>query len=146
MGAVTELLVPDNLKSTVTRPCRYEPQANATYEDLATHYRTAILPARGRRPRDKVKVEQSVLLVERWILARLRNQLFFSLSELNAAIRALLQELNERPFKKLPGCRRTLFAQLDRPAMIALPSQRYTYAEWKQALVHIDYHVEVAGH
>ena len=138
--------MPDNLKSAVTRPCRYEPQANATYEDLAAHYRTAILPARVRRPRDKAKVEQSVLLVERWILARLRNQIFFSLNELNAAIRALLGELNERPFKKLPGCRRTLFEQLDRPAMIALPAERYSYAEWRKARVHIDYHVEVEGH
>jgi transposase len=146
MGAVAELLVPDNLKSAVTKTCRYEPRANATYEDLAAHYRTAILPARVRRPRDKAKVEQSVLLVERWILARLRNQLFFSLSELNAAIRALLAELNERPFKKLPGCRRTLFEQLDRPAMIALPAERYSYAEWRKARVHIDYHVEVEGH
>jgi transposase len=139
MGAVAELLVPDNLKSAVTKTCRYEPRANATYEDLAAHYRTAILPARVRRPRDKAKVEQSVLLVERWILARLRNQLFFSLSELNAAIRALLAELNERPFKKLPGCRRTLFEQLDRPAMTALPAERYSYAEWRKARVHIDY-------
>jgi transposase len=146
LGAVPELVVPDNLKSAVTRPCRYEPQANATYEELAAHYRTAILPARVRRPRDKAKVEQSVLLVERWILARLRHQSFFSLSELNAAIRTLLGPLNERPFKKLPGCRRTLFEQLDRPAMTPLPSERYSYAEWKQARVHIDYHVEVEGH
>lgn len=146
MGGVAELLVPDNLKSAVTRTCRYEPQVNATYEELAAHYRTAILPARVRRPRDKAKVEQSVLLVERWILARLRHQGFFSLSELNAAIRTLLQALNERPFKKLPGCRKTLFEQLDRPAMIPLPAARYTYAEWKKALVHIDYHVEVDGH
>jgi transposase len=146
MGAAPELLVPDNLKSAVTRPCRYEPRANATYEDLAAHYHSAILPARVRRPRDKAKVEQSVLLVERWILARLRDQIFFSLSELNAAIRTLLTELNERPFKKLPGCRRTLFEQLDRPAMISLPAERYSYAEWRKARVHIDYHVEVEGH
>lgn len=146
LGAVPELVVPDNLKSAVTRPCRYEPQANATYEELAAHYRTAILPARVRRPRDKAKVEQGVLLVERWILARLRHQSFFSLSELNAAIRTLLGPLNERPFKKLPGCRRSLFEQLDRPAMNPLPSERYSYAEWKKARVHIDYHVEVEGH
>jgi transposase len=146
MGAVAELLVPDNLKSAVTRPCRYEPQANATYEELAAHYRTAILPARVRRPRDKAKVEQSVLLVERWILARLRHQTFFSLSELNTEIRTLLGQLNERPFKKLPGCRRSLFEQIDRPAMHPLPVERYAYAEWKKARVHIDYHVEVEGH
>ncbi len=145
-GSVPALLVPDNIKSAVTMPCRYEPLANATYEDLAAHYSTAILPARVRRPRDKAKVEQSVLLVERWILARLRHQTFFSLSELNAAIRELLQRLNGRPFKKLPGCRRTLFEQLDRPAMKPLPAQRYTYAEWKKARVNIDYHVEIEGH
>ncbi len=138
--------MPDNIKSAVTRPCRYEPLANATYEDLATHYGTAILPARVRRPRDKAKVEQSVLLVERWILARLRHQSFFSLSQLNAAIGELLQRLNARPFKKLPGCRKTLFEQLDRPAMKPLPCERYTYAEWKKARVNIDYHVEIEGH
>lgn len=146
LGAVPALLVPDNLKSAVTRPCRYEPEANATYEELAQHYGTAILPARVRRPRDKAKVENAVLLVERWILARLRHQSFFSLTELNAAIRELLEVLNRRPFKKLPGCRRQLFEQLDRPAMKRLPAARYTYAEWKRARVHIDYHVEVEGH
>ena len=145
-GAVPALLVPDNIKSAVTRPCRYEPLVNATYEDLATHYRTAILPARVRRPRDKAKVEQSVLLVERWILARLRHQTFFSLSELNTAIQQLLTHLNERPFKKLSGCRKALFEQLDRPAMTSLPPERYTYAEWSKARVHIDYHVEIDGH
>ena len=134
------------MKSAVTRPCRYEPEANATYEELAQHYGTAILPARVRRPRDKAKVENAVLLVERWILARLRHQSFFSLSELNAAIRELLEVLNRRSFKKLPGCRRQLFEQLDRPAMKRLPAARYTYAEWKCARVHIDYHVEVEGH
>ena len=146
LGAVPALLVPDNLKSAVARPCRYEPEANATYEELATHYGTAILPARVRRPRDKAKVEQGVLLVERWILARLRHHTFFSLAELNAAIRTLLDELNRKRFKTLPGCRRTLFEQLDRPAMATLPGERYTYAEWKRARVHIDYHVEVEGH
>ncbi len=146
LGSVPALLVPDNIKSAVTRPCRYEPQANATYEELAEHYGTAILPARVRRPRDKAKVEQSVLLVERWILAKLRKHTFFSLAELNAAIRELLAQLNTRPFKKLPGCRKTLFEQLDRPAMKPLPPERYTYAQWKKARVHIDYHVEIEGH
>lgn len=146
MGAVPALLVPDNLKSAVARPCRYEPQANATYEDCSDHYGTAILPARVRRPRDKAKVENSVLLVERSILARLRNHTFFSLAELNAAIRELLEGLNTKPFKKLPGCRKDLFEQLDHPAMKPLPAERYTYAEWKKARVHIDYHVEVLGH
>jgi transposase len=146
LGAVPALLVSDNLKSAVNRPCRYEPQTQATYEDLADHYGTALLPARVRRPRDKAKVENAVLLVERWILARLRQQTFFSLTALNEAIRELLKALNAKPFQKLPGCRKTLFEQLDRPAMKPLPDARYTYAEWKKARVHIDYHVEVLGH
>ncbi len=146
LGSVPELLVPDNLKSAVTRPCRYEPAANATYEDMADYYGLAILPARVRQARDKAKVENSVLLVQRWILARLRHHTFFSLAELNAAIQELLIGLNQRPFKKLPGCRRDLFEQIDRPAMQVLPPQRYTYAEWKLVRVHIDYHVEVLGH
>ena len=146
MGSVPALLVPDNLKSAVTKPCRYEPAANATYEDLADHYGTAILPTRVRRPRDKAKVENSVLLVERWILAKLRHHTFFSLAELNTAIQELLEGLNNKPFKKLPGCRKALFEQLDAPAMKPLVRERYTYAEWKKARVHIDYHVEVLGH
>jgi transposase len=146
MGSVAELLVPDNLKSAVIRPCRYEPGLNATYQALAEHYGTAILPARVRKPRDKAKVENGVLLVERWILARLRNQTFFSLSELNQAIAALLEELNDKPFKKLPGSRRSLFEALDRPAMKPLPAERYVYAEWSKARVSIDYHVAVDGH
>ena len=146
MGSVPALLVPDNLKSAVTKPCRYEPAANATYEDLADHYGTAILPTRVRRPRDKAKVENSVLLVERWILAKLRHHTFFSLAELNTAIQELLEGLNNKPFKKLPGCRKVLFEQLDAPAMKPLVRERYTYAEWKKARVHIDYHVEVLGH
>ena len=146
MGSVAALLVPDNLKSAVVRPCRYEPGLNATYQALAEHYGTAILPARVRKPRDKAKVENGVLLVERWILARLRNQTFFSLSELNQAIAALLEELNDKPFKKLPGSRRSLFETLDRPAMKPLPAERYVYAEWSKARVSIDYHVAVDGH
>lgn len=146
MGAVPELLVPDNLKSAVIRPCRYEPQLNATYEDMADHYGTAVLAARVRKPRDKAKVENAVLLVERWILARLRHHTFFTLAALNAEIRELLSDLNTRRFKKLPGCRRELFEQLDRPVMKPLPAARYAYAEWKKARVHIDYHVEVLEH
>jgi transposase len=145
-GAVPALLVPDNLKSAVARACRYEPEPNATYQELASHYGTAILPARVRRPRDKAKVEAGVQLVERWILARLRHQSFLSLPELNAAIRTLLEELNTRPFKKLPGSRRTLFETLDKPAMRPLPPERYVLAEWRIARVHIDYHVEADGH
>lgn len=146
MGGVAALLVPDNLKSAIHDACRYEPQANSTYADLAAHYSTAILPARPYKPRDKAAVETSVLLVQRWILARLRHRQFFSLEELNAAIRALLVELNHRPFKKLEGSRQSAFEAVDRPALRALPATRYEYAEWKQALVNIDYHVDVHGH
>ena len=142
MGCVAALLVPDNLKSAIKLACRYEPECTSTYEDLARHYGTAILPARPYKPRDKAAAELSVLLVERWILARLRNRQFFSLEELNAAIRELLVELNHRPFKKLDGCRRSAFETIDRPAMRPLPATRYEFAEWKKAIVNIDYHVE----
>ena len=145
-GGVTETLVVDNLKAAVTHPHRYEPELNPTYTDLATHYGVAVLPTRVAKPRDKAKVEQSVLLVERWILARLRHQSFFSLDALNRAIAALLTRLNERAFKKLPGSRRTLYEQLERPALKPLPATPYVFATWKKVRVNIDYHVEVERH
>jgi transposase len=145
-GSVPERVVNDNLKSGVTRACRWEPEINPTYHDLAVHYGVAVLPARVRKPRDKAKVEVGVQVVERWILARLRKRSFFSLCELNQAIRELLVWLNERPFRKLPGCRRERFEQIDRPAMKPLPLTRYEYAEWRKARVAVDYHVEVEGH
>ncbi len=144
-GAAPEILVPDNLKSGVARACRYEPDLNPGYLELANHYGIAVVPARSRKPRDKAKVEGGVLIVERWILACLRHRTFFSLAELNAAIRELLTRLNGRPFKKLPGCRQHLFRTLDYPAMRPLPAQRYDFAEWKKARVNVDYHIEVAG-
>jgi len=143
---VPELVVPDNLKSGVSKAHRYEPDTNPTYQDMALHYGVAVLPTRVRKPRDKAKVESGVLVVERWILAALRHRQFFSLRELNAAISELLVKLNERPFRKLPGCRRDHFEQLDRPALQPLPAEPYVYAEWKKARVHIDYHVAVDGH
>jgi transposase len=146
MGCVAALLVPDNLKSAIKRACRYEPEATSTYEDLARHYATAILPARPFHPRDKPAVEASVLLVQRWLLARLRHRQFFSLEALNAAIGELLVILNNRPFQKLDGCRRSAFETIDRPAMTPLPGTRYEFAEWKKAIVNIDYHVDVGGH
>ena len=146
LGAVPEIVVPDNLKSAVFRAHRYEPQLNRSYQEWGEYYGVAILPARKARPRDKAKAEQGVLLVERWILARLRNRQFFSLAELNAEIARLLERLNDRPFKKLPGCRRSLYESLDRPAMRPLPVKPYEFAEWKPVRVHIDYHVEVDGH
>ena len=140
---VSEIVVPDNLKSGVKHPPRYEPDLNPTYQELGAHYGVAILPARVRRPRDKAKAEIGVLLVERWILAALRNRTFFSLSELNRAIAGLLERLNARPFKKLPGSRRELFERLDRPALRTLPGIPFEYAEWRKARVNIDYHVAV---
>ncbi len=146
LGGVSELLVPDNLRSGVSKAHRYEPDLNPTYADLASHYGVAVLPARVRKPRDKAKAEAGVLLVERWILAVLRHRTCFSLAELNREIARLLERLNTRPFKKLPGSRRELFEQLDRPALRPLPAQPYEFAEWKKVRVNIDYHVEVEGH
>jgi len=145
-GGVPRAVVPDNLKSGVRHPCFYEPDLNPTYQDWAQHYGTAVLPTRVRRPRDKAKVEAGVLLVERWILARLRHRTFFSLAELDEAIRELLDRLNDRPFQKLEGSRRSLFTTLDRPALAPLPPTRYDFAQWKKARVNIDYHVDVLGH
>lgn len=146
LGGVPQLVIPDNLRSGVTKAHRYEPELNPTYAELAAHYGVAVLPARSRKPRDKAKVEVGVQVVERWILARLRHRIFFSLPELNAAIQELLTDLNHRAFQKLPGTRQEWFARLDRPALGPLPAQPYEYAEWKKARVNIDYHVEVAGH
>jgi transposase len=146
LGGVPQIVVPDNLKSGVTKACRYEPGVNVTYEEMAQHYGLAVVPARPRKPRDKAKAEAGVLLVERWILAALRKRTFFSLGEVNQAIAELLAGLNERPFRQREGSRRTLFESLDRPALKPLPSERYQYGEWKRARVNIDYHVEFDRH
>lgn len=145
-GGVSEILVPDNLRSAVTKACRYEPVINSSYQHMANHYRTAIIPARPYRPKDKAKAENAVLVVERWILARLRHQQFFTLAELNQHIRFLLEDLNTRPFKKLPGNRRSQFELLDKPAMRALPATAYHYTECKLVRINIDYHFEYDKH
>lgn len=145
-GGVPEIVVPDNLKSAVSKPCRYEPDLNPSYQDLAEHYGTAVIPARVRKPKDKAKAEVGVQVVERWILARLRKQTFFSLTEANAAIRSLLDDLNSRPFKKLPGCRKEAFESLDRPVLKPLPRQPYTFAQWEKVRPGFDYHIDVDGH
>jgi transposase len=145
-GGAAEVLVPDNLRAAVTKPHLYEPDLNATYHDMATHYGMAIVPARVAKPRDKAKAEVGVQVVERWILAVLRNRVFFSLAELNFEIAGLLQRLNARPFRKLPGSRQSAFDSLDRPALTPLPQARYAFAEWKKVRVHIDYHVELERH
>lgn len=145
-GGVPQIVVPDNLKSAVTKPCRYEPDLNPSYQDLAEHYGTAVIPARVRKPKDKAKAEVGVQIVERWILARLRKQTFFSLADANAAIRTLLIDLNSRPFKKLSGSRKEAFERLDQPALNPLPPNAYTFSLWKKVRVGIDYHVEIDGH
>jgi len=146
MGGVPEVVVPDNLRSGITKAHRYDPDINPTYQDLANHYGVAVVPARVRRPKDKAKAEVGVQIVERWILAALRNQTFFSLDELNQTIQMRLVQLNQRPFKKLPGCRAQCFKTLDYPALSALPATPYVYAQWKKVSVPADYHIEVDGH
>jgi transposase len=146
LRGVPEVVVPDNLKAAVSRPHRYEPTLNRTDAECAQHDGVAIVPARAARPRDKAQGEVGVQVVERWILARLRHHTFFSLLELNTAIADLLAALNQRPFKKLPGSRQSVFESLDRPALRPLPAQPYAYAVWKLVRVNIDYHVAVDGH
>lgn len=146
IGGVPRQIVPDNLRSGVLRANWYEPGLNPTYTDLAAHYGTAILPARVRRPRDKAKVEAGVLVVERWILARLRHRRFTSLAALNTAITELLESLNNRPMRRLGVSRRQLFEELERPALRDLPAEAYVYAEWRIRRVGLDYHVDVDGH
>jgi transposase len=145
-GGVAEILVPDNLKTGVTKPNRYEPDINPTYLDLAQHYGTTVIPARPGKPRDKAKVESAVLVAERWILAPLRNWKFFNIAELNKAISQKLAEFNNRKFQKLDTTRRQLFETVDKPALKPLPVNPYEYAEWKKARVNIDYHIEIFRH
>lgn len=145
-GGVPELVVPDQLKSAVTQSHRYDPGLNESYQHMAQHYRVGIMPARPRKPKDKAKVENAVLVVQRWILARLRNLTFFSLFELNQHIRRLLEDLNNRPFKKLPGSRRSHFERWEQQVLRPLPTQSYQYTHIKQATVHIDYHIEYEKH
>jgi transposase len=145
-GAVPEIIIPDNLKSGVTKPCYYEPDINPTYLGMALHYGTVIIPARVAKPRDKAKVETAVKIAEMWILAALRNHTFFSLEELNKAVAEKLIEFNNRKFKKMDGSRRSLFETIDKPALKSLPLQAYEYAEWKKSTVNIDYHITLDDH
>lgn len=145
-GGVPSQVTPDNLKSAVTRPSHGEAQIQETYQDMARHYGTVIIPARVKKPKDKAKAEFGVLLVQRWILFRLRNQKFTSLGELNKAIKTLLIDLNNRPFQKLPGSRRSAFEIIDRPALKPLPFNRYDYVKFFKVRAGADYHVLVEGH
>ena len=147
IGGVPHLLVPDNTKAAVIKACLYDPLVNRTYAEMAAHYDTAILPARPRRPRDKAKVEQAVLIVERWLLGRLRHRIFYSLADVNAAIGELLALLNEeRPIRRLGATRRQLLEEIDRPALKPLPIEPYEFCEWRACRVGIDYHVEADAH
>ncbi len=145
-GGVPRLIVPDNLKSGVHKACRYDPDINPAYQQLAAHYRCAIMPARPRTPKDKAKVEVGVQIIERWIIARLRHQTFFSLAELNQCISALLEVANRKQFKKLKGSRQQWFESLDKPALQPLPRQPYQYTDIKTVKVNIDYHVQYDQH
>ena len=146
IGGVPRQIVSDNLKAGITKACFFEPMVNRTYADMAAHYGTAIIPARPYKPRDKAKVEVGVQVVQRWILARLRNQRFFSLAELNAAIRALVADINDRPMRGWGTTRRALFEKFDQPALLPSPSAAYEYADWKRCRVSLDYHIEVGRH
>lgn len=145
-GGVPALLVPDNLRAAVSKACRYDPQINNTYADMAAFYGTAVLPTRPYKPKDKAKVENAVLVIQRWVLAKLRHQTFVGLAELNKAISLLLKELNQKPFKKLPGSRQSQFEALDKNVLKPLPARPYEFAEFKKVRVHIDYHIEVDKH
>jgi transposase len=147
IGGVPHLLVPDNTRVAIIKSCLYEPVVNRTYGDMAAHYDTAILPARPRRPRDKAKVEVGVLIVERWLLGRLRHRRYYNLAELNTTIRELVRQLNdERRLRRLGVTRRALFEELDRPKLKPLPAVPYSFAEWRVRRVGIDYHVEIENH
>jgi len=143
---VPAVVVPDNLRSAVSRACRYEPELNRTYREMAAYYGVAVMPARPYKPRDKAKAETGVLLVERWIVAALRKQTFFGLAALNEAIAELLERLNQRPFRKREGSRHSLFLSVDQPALRPLPAQRYELGTWKTVTANIDYHLELDHH
>lgn len=141
-GGVPQVVVPDNLKAGVKSPCRYEPSLNPSYHDMAQHYQVAVVPARVRKPKDKAKVEVGVQLVQRWILAVLRKRAFFSLHELNKAIKELLKDINNREMKHLGKSRQELFESLEKPMLKPLPQHPYNFWEWKRVKVPLDYHVK----
>ncbi|HHT0605498.1 TPA: IS21 family transposase [Legionella pneumophila] len=139
-------LVPDNLRSGVTKAHLYDPDINRTFQEMADHYGIAVVPARVRTPKDKPKVEVGVQGIQRWILAPLRDVTFFSICEINESIKPLLKAYNERAFYELEGSRLSQYLEVDKPALKALPSRPYTYAEWKKARSGGDYHVAINKH
>jgi len=143
-GGVTVIFVLDNLKSGVTKAHRYEPLLNRSYDDLLKHLNAVAIPGRGRKPRDKAKVENGVLQVERWVLAPLRDRTLIGLEEARSAVLEQLDKMNARPFQKMAGSRQSLFEELDLPALQPLPAQRWVPTGWKEVKVHIDYHVEIS--
>lgn len=144
-GAAPRLLVPDNLKSGIHKASFYDPEVNRSYAMMAAHYNVGILPARPRRPKDKAAVEAGVRFAQSYIIGRLRNVIFFSLAECNAAIASAVERMNGREMRRLGTSRRELFDAVERPVMQALPAEDHEYAEWHLARVGIDYHVEVQG-
>jgi len=146
LGGVMKAAVPDNLKAGITKPSRYEPGINRTYQELADHYGFVVLPTRIKKPKDKAKVENAVRIVSRYLLGKLRNRRFFSLEELNVAVRECITGVNAKVMKRLNKSRNELFATIDQPVLKPLPTERYTYAEWKRCTVAPDYHVEVDLH
>lgn len=145
-GGVSEIWVPDNLKSGVTKADRYEPLLNETYRECAAHYRSCVIPARAAKPKDKAKAEAGVLVAQRWILARLRNRIFTSVHEANQAVHECLEILNNRKMRHVNKSRRELYEELERSTLKALPAARYEYADWKKATVNIDYHIAFDHH
>ena len=145
-GGVPKLIVPDNLKSGVTDPCRYEPGLNHSYQDLAEHYQVAVVPARPKKPRDKPKVEKGVQEVERQVLAPLRDQRFVSFTQLNQAISEQLERLNRRQMRSYGMSRLELFEQVERAELAPLPKMPFVFARWKDAKVSLDYHIEFERH
>jgi transposase len=132
-NCVPQIIMPDNLKSGINKPCRYEPEINGTYLDLSRHYNFAAIPARVRKPRDKAKVENGVLVSQRWILAALRHRRFYNLVELNEAIGGLLEKLNGKVMRKIKKSRRELFVEVDQPNARPLPGRAWEYCEWRKA-------------
>jgi transposase len=145
-GCVPQIEVDDNLKSAVTKACRYDPDLNRTYTEFAEYYGVAVIPARPKKPKDKGKVENAFLIAQRWILARLRNRIFYSLEELNAEIRILLMKLNDKPMQKLPKSRKQLFEELDLPNAKTLPAKPFEYRDWEYPTLAFDYHIEIDKH